>query len=99
MTLAPLRVPAAACVVALAIAWPAVSQTCDTLIGGTSCGTRPAASPAVPPGGSTGGLGFSTQSLARDLSPRSEQPGMFGAITFGGAAGRWCSGPFRVRAC
>ncbi len=76
-------------------------QTCDTLLGKTDCGgggaqvtgadRRPANTPAT-------ATGLSMQALGRGLSFDDDQPGMFGALTFGGR-GASCSGPFRVRSC
>ncbi len=77
------------------------SQTCDTLLGKTECGGSGAAVMSADrkfsntPAGATG---LSTQALGRGLSFDDDQPGMFGALTFGGR-GATCSGPFRVRSC
>ena len=90
------------------IAGSAVSQTCDSLLGGANCGARPQASqqngripPSYGPQGNTDwrlGSGSATGGIGSGLSSRDDQPATFGAITFGGS-GRTCSGPFRSRDC
>src|SRR6478752_239964 len=90
------------------IAGSAISQTCDSLLGGANCGAKPQSSrqigrpsPSYAPQGNSDwrlGSGSSALGLGSGLSSRDDQPGTFGAITFGGG-GATCSGPFRSRNC
>jgi hypothetical protein len=78
------------------------AQTCDTLLGKADCGGPsgvPTSSNRTAPANAAGMTGLSNQALGRGLSlGDDDQPGMFGALTFGGH-GTTCSGPFRVRRC
>jgi len=90
------------------IAGAAISQTCDSLLGGANCGAKPqntqlnaqTSRSYSQPGNSDWRLGSGSAAggLGSGLSGRDDQPGTFGAITFGGG-GATCSGPFRSRSC
>ena len=89
------------------IAGPAISQTCDSLLGAPiavadeNSQQISRASPSYAPQGNSDwrlGSGSSVGGLGSGLSSRDDQPGTFGAITFGGGRAT-CSGPFRSRNC
>lgn len=90
------------------IAGAAMSQTCDSILGGANCGANRQntqqnnrVAPSYVSRGNTDwllGSGSATGGLGSGLSSRDDQPATFGAITFGGG-GAICSGPFRSRNC
>ena len=91
---------ALATILAIMLAAPASAQPCNPVIDGTYCATQGGSVFSSPTGsgssGSMEGLGAGISSFGPNPGNERDDPGTFGAITFGGGS-RCISGLFRSK--